>query len=78
MSSRKRKIDETDKMGDDDETSQKCITVEPYRPVLRGPYPYLQPRKNCIRFTPTQIEAIKSGTQPGLTMVRYILYGKWE
>lgn len=26
-------------------------------------------RRNLVRFTPTQIEAIKSGMQPGLTLV---------
>lgn len=25
--------------------------------------------RNLVRFTPTQIEAIKSGMQPGLTLV---------
>jgi intron-binding protein aquarius len=35
----------------------------------RGPYPFNEPKKNAVRFTPTQIEAIRSGMQPGLTMV---------
>lgn len=40
-------------------------------PLLNcGPYPYSEPKRNQIRFTPTQIEAIKAGMQPGLTMVR--------
>ena len=29
----------------------------------------MQPGMNAVRFTPIQIEAIKSGVQPGLTMV---------
>lgn len=29
----------------------------------------IEPRKNAIRFTSSQIEAIKSGMEPGLTMV---------
>ena len=28
------------------------------------------PSRNTIQFTPTQIEAIRAGMQPGLTMVR--------
>ncbi|XP_076822195.1 RNA helicase aquarius-like [Clavelina lepadiformis] len=35
----------------------------------RGPYAHTAPKKNAIFFTPTQVEAIRSGTQPGLTMV---------
>ncbi|CAB4268433.1 unnamed protein product [Prunus armeniaca] len=34
-----------------------------------GPYPQDQPKKNSVRFTPTQVGAIISGIQPGLTMV---------
>lgn len=34
---------------------------------------YLISYRNTIQFTPTQIEAIRAGMQPGLTMVR-ILY----
>lgn len=46
----------------------KSIIVEPYSLPAIGPYP-VKLRKNQIRFTPTQIEAIKAGMQPGLTMV---------
>ena len=35
----------------------------------RGPYAHNAPKKNSIRFTPTQVEAIRSGMQPGLTIV---------
>ena len=28
-----------------------------------------RPRENAIRFTPVQVEAIRSGVNPGLTMV---------
>ncbi|KAM3718101.1 RNA helicase aquarius [Dirofilaria immitis] len=45
------------------------IVVEPHVIPSRGPYPHVEPRKNTIQFTPTQIEAIKAGMQPGLTMV---------
>ncbi|CAJ1439094.1 unnamed protein product, partial [Effrenium voratum] len=34
-----------------------------------GPYPECKPRENFIRFTPVQVEAIRSGVNPGLTMV---------
>uniref|UniRef100_A0A182SJS1 RNA helicase aquarius n=1 Tax=Anopheles maculatus TaxID=74869 RepID=A0A182SJS1_9DIPT len=47
----------------------KRILVEPYRIPSRGPYKYNEPKKNAIRFTPTQIEAIRAGMQPGLTLV---------
>ncbi|CAF1432066.1 unnamed protein product, partial [Didymodactylos carnosus] len=48
---------------------EKVIIVEPHQIVNRGPYPYNKPKTNQIRFTPTQIEAIKSGMQHGLTLV---------
>ncbi|KAK6179554.1 hypothetical protein SNE40_011884 [Patella caerulea] len=60
--SQKRKKDETVK-------SKTEIEVEPHTIPNRGPYEYSQPKKNSIQFTPTQIEAIRSGMQPGLTMV---------
>ncbi|XP_077394248.1 RNA helicase aquarius isoform X2 [Festucalex cinctus] len=47
----------------------KPLIVEPYVTPNRGPYPYNQPKRNTIHFTPTQIEAIRAGMQPGLTMV---------
>ena len=34
-----------------------------------GPYPSDAPNVNQIRFTPTQVQAIISGTQPGLTVI---------
>lgn len=47
----------------------KTVYVEPYIKPNRGPYEFNIPNKNAIRFTPTQIEAIRSGMQPGLTLV---------
>ncbi|KAL1512806.1 hypothetical protein ABEB36_002332 [Hypothenemus hampei] len=47
----------------------KKITVEPHKIPRRGPFHFNEPKKNIIPFTPTQIEAIKSGMQPGLTLV---------
>ncbi|EDQ85935.1 uncharacterized protein MONBRDRAFT_38574 [Monosiga brevicollis MX1] len=43
--------------------------VKPYTTEMRGPYPQNVPRRNAIRFTPTQTEAIRSGIQHGLTVV---------
>ncbi|XP_028795937.1 RNA helicase aquarius [Neltuma alba] len=45
------------------------LIVETYTPPDPGPYPQDQPKQNSVRFTPTQIGAIISGIQPGLTMV---------
>nr|XP_039251484.1 RNA helicase aquarius-like [Styela clava] len=47
----------------------KKISVTAHVIPNRGPYPFNAPQKNTIRFTPTQTEAIRSGMQPGLTMV---------
>ncbi|ERM94180.1 intron-binding protein aquarius [Amborella trichopoda] len=48
---------------------EEKIVVETYVPPYPGPYPQDQPKMNTVRFTPTQIGAIISGIQPGLTMV---------
>nr|XP_060615841.1 RNA helicase aquarius isoform X2 [Anolis sagrei ordinatus] len=55
----------------DEETAEgpRVLTVEPHVIPNRGPYPYNQPKRNTIQFTHTQIEAIRAGMQPGLTMV---------
>ncbi|CAK9317062.1 unnamed protein product [Citrullus colocynthis] len=45
------------------------LIVEAYTPPDPGPYPQDQPKQNSVRFTPTQVGAIISGVQPGLTMV---------
>jgi intron-binding protein aquarius len=42
------------------------VEVESYRPL---PTQGIEPKRNAIRFTPMQIAAIKSGLNPGLTMV---------
>ncbi|XP_039598060.1 RNA helicase aquarius isoform X2 [Polypterus senegalus] len=63
---KKRKAEEEqDEMNLEDCT----LKVEPHVIPNRGPYPYNQPKCNLIQFTPTQIEAIRAGMQPGLTMV---------
>lgn len=56
--------------GEEDDTEEaKTLIVEPHVIPNRGPYPYNQPKRNTIQFTHTQIEAIRAGMQPGLTMV---------
>ncbi|XP_020250043.1 intron-binding protein aquarius [Asparagus officinalis] len=55
-------------MGDEGSEKEK-IFIEHYIPADPGPYPQDQPKQNSVRFTPTQIGAIISGIQPGLTMV---------
>lgn len=64
------KSDDEDDEDDEEKPSlPKIITVEPYFFTSRGPYVYNEPKKNAIRFTPTQVEAIRSGMQRGLTLV---------
>ncbi|KAG5894903.1 hypothetical protein JTB14_030608 [Gonioctena quinquepunctata] len=53
----------------EDQEEKKIIIAEPHIIPRRGPYLFNEPKKNAIHFTPTQIEAIKSGMQPGLTLV---------
>ncbi|KAJ7344898.1 hypothetical protein JRQ81_000848 [Phrynocephalus forsythii] len=57
------------KRKESDEEDSKMLLVEPHVIPNRGPYPYNQPKRNTIQFTHTQIEAIRAGMQPGLTMV---------
>ncbi|KAF2644900.1 putative DEAD helicases superfamily protein [Massarina eburnea CBS 473.64] len=45
------------------------VHVSTYKPPNMGPYPADAPKLNTVRFTPAQIEAITSGSQPGLTVV---------
>ncbi|KAL8723726.1 MAG: hypothetical protein Q9225_000021 [Loekoesia sp. 1 TL-2023] len=57
---------------DDVEVSQPVqqpIKVSTYQPPNNGPYPTDAPKTNQIRFTPVQVEAIMSGSQPGLTVI---------
>ncbi|KAG8063199.1 hypothetical protein GUJ93_ZPchr0003g18236 [Zizania palustris] len=53
----------------DDISQKEKIIVETYIPADPGPYPQDKPKQNSVRFTPTQVGAIISGIQPGLTMV---------
>lgn len=51
------------------ETENETIKISTYRPPNNGPYLVGAPKENRVRFTPSQIEAIISGTQPGLTVI---------
>ncbi|KAK6933867.1 Intron-binding protein aquarius, N-terminal [Dillenia turbinata] len=53
----------------DASSEKERLIVEAYIPPDPGPYPQDQPKQNSVRFTSTQIGAIISGVQPGLTMV---------
>jgi len=63
--SKKRRRDEAETVSQTSET----VKVSTYRSPNNGPYPYDAPRLNRIRFTPAQVNAIVSGTQPGLTVI---------
>ena len=57
---------------DDDEPVQQIppsVKVSTYRPPANGPYASDAPKHNSVRFTPIQVNAITSGTQPGLTVI---------
>ena len=62
---KKRRRDEME----DDDQPKGPIRVKTYKPKNTGPYPIDVPKKNTVRFTPKQTEAIVSGTQPGLSIV---------
>lgn len=49
--------------------SKAPLIVTPHTVENRGPYPQNVPRRNAVRFTASQTEAIRSGMQPGLTLV---------
>jgi intron-binding protein aquarius len=60
------------KRRDQQEDAQRlpsAVGVATYQLPNMGPYPVDQPRMNLTRFTPTQIQAIQSGTYPGLTVI---------
>ena len=46
-----------------------AFQVSTYTPPNAGPYPADELKLNNIRFTPAQVDAIISGTQPGLTVI---------
>jgi len=47
----------------------ESVKVATYTPPNTGPYPIDVPKTNAVRFTPAQVEAVTSGTQPGLTVI---------
>ncbi|KAG8529968.1 uncharacterized protein KY384_005450 [Bacidia gigantensis] len=47
----------------------KALKVSSSPGPVKGPYPEDAPKINQIRFTPAQVEAVISGTQPGLTII---------
>lgn len=47
----------------------EAVEVSTYKPPNTGPYPMDAPKLNHVRFTPAQIDAVISGTQPGLTVI---------
>lgn len=63
--SKKRRREQDQNQQPDIET----VKVATYKPPNMGPYPTDAPKLNSVRFTPTQIEAINSGTQPGLSVI---------
>lgn len=65
QTSKKRRRDAEPAMLAEIETYQ----VSTYNPPNLGPYPVDSPKLNTVRFTAAQIEAIMSGTQPGLTVI---------
>ena len=67
-SSRKRRRDEAD-IGTDEAKISKVIRVSTYETPSSGPYQADLPKLNGVRFTPVQVQAIASGTQPGLTII---------
>ena len=54
---------------DETEGNKPGLFAEPYVIERRSPYPLDIRKRNSVLFTPTQIEAIRAGTNPGLTMV---------
>jgi len=66
--SKKRRRDD-DEIGDGPPKPAKVIKVSTYEAPSSGPYPSDLPKENRVRFTPAQVEAVVSGTQPGLTVI---------
>ena len=65
--SKKRRRDQPD--GPEPASSVEAFKVSTYTPPNTGPYATDAPKLNTVRFTPAQVEAITSGTRPGLTVI---------
>lgn len=63
--SKKRRRDDVEPV----QQTSESVKVSTYRPPASGPYPSDVPKHNAVRFTPVQVAAITSGTQPGLTVI---------
>ncbi|KAL7273966.1 hypothetical protein RUND412_003147 [Rhizina undulata] len=61
---KKRRRDQAEEMDED-----SSIEVSTYKLPNMGPYPVDKPRINRLKFTLAQVEAIQSGTNPGLTVI---------
>ncbi|CAI5501808.1 unnamed protein product [Closterium sp. Naga37s-1] len=55
--------------GSKEEEGEGVVIAESVPLPDPGPYPPRVQKKNHVRFTPTQVDAIISGVQPGLTMI---------
>ncbi|KAI8070842.1 P-loop containing nucleoside triphosphate hydrolase protein [Gongronella butleri] len=53
----------------DVDAAPERVQVTSYKVPNMGPYPQDIPKRNAVRFTPVQVEAIHSGLNQGLTMV---------
>ena len=65
--SKKRRRDQPH--GPQSTPAAETLRVTTYQPPNNGPFPTDVPKVNSIRFTPAQVSAITSGTQPGLTVI---------
>ena len=54
---------------DEGGADSNVVNVESYIPPDPGPYPEDVKNQNMVRFTPTQVEAVKSGVREGLTLI---------
>ena len=54
---------------EDDTPTLGPVQISTYKPRNTGPYPVDARKKNTVRFTPKQTEAIVLGTQPGLSII---------
>ncbi|KAL1919017.1 uncharacterized protein VTP21DRAFT_2398 [Calcarisporiella thermophila] len=67
--SKKRKANAQPPVTDGAHANNKQVAVRTYTMPNMGPYPFNKPKQNSIRFTPVQIEAIRAGMSPGLTLI---------
>ena len=47
----------------------ETVTAQAYTRPDPGPFPEDRPRRNGVRFTPMQVEAVRAGMHPGLALV---------